>query len=303
MKKLFNGAAPALFSLLLLSASFTRPDPKPQLKGTITYSGTRFLYPLVEKWAEEFSKAHPGVHFTLSRGTGKVADIEASAAPVKVKDSARGQYTVVSRFVLVPVINEKNPQLASLQQKGLSKEDLYRLYFGKESPSGGAQSASPQAAANPWAPVKVYARGACASATFSDHFGKKIKDLNNLDASISDDKVLLQKVLSDSLALGYNNLGFVYDLRTRKQQQGIRVVPIDLDGNGRIDPKENFYDNLDQLIRRKEKEPASLPPVGDLTLIYKGERPEVKAFVEWVRTKGQAYNHAYGFLNPAVAGR
>ena len=44
-----------------------------------------------------------------------------------------------------------------------------------------------------------------------------------------------------------NNLNFVYDLDTRKPYTGIEVIPIDL--NGKIDPDENFYGTLDDIMK------------------------------------------------------
>ena len=35
---------------------------------------------------------------------------------------------------------------------------------------------------------------------------------------------------------------------TRKQIKGIRVVPIDLNNNGKITPDEDFYASMDNLI-------------------------------------------------------
>jgi ABC-type phosphate transport system substrate-binding protein len=34
-----------------------------------------------------------------------------------------------------------------------------------------------------------------------------------------------------------------------------------------------------------------------MVFVYKEDRPEVKAFVNWVQTKGQQFNHSEGFLN------
>jgi ABC-type phosphate transport system substrate-binding protein len=33
-----------------------------------------------------------------------------------------------------------------------------------------------------------------------------------------------------------------------------------------------------------------------MVFIYKEDKPGVKAFADWVQTKGQQYNHALGFL-------
>jgi len=284
---LIAGIAVMIFSFRPVKDS----DPaKPVLKGTINISGTRFLFPLLEKWAAEFRKENPGVEILISQNVqGK--DIDASAAPVKKIDSSKGKYTVVSRFALVPIANEKNPAIKTLQQKGISKEDFLNIYFKSDHQTNNFNLTAKQVV-----PIHVYSRGACASATFTNHFNKEIKDLDNIGGKIEDDQILLQRILSDSLGIAYNNLGFVYDLATRKQKQGIRVIPIDINGNGKVDKEENFYTTVDAVLKHIETAGTELPPTGDLTFIYKEDKPEVKAFVEWILAKGQQYNHQLGFL-------
>src|SRR5215207_8727467 len=81
-----------LSGVLFTSSSFTNdPVPKKDLKGTIHVSGTRFLFPLIQKWADEFKKENPGVDFVISQGLPSV-DINATAAPVKTQDPAKGSY-------------------------------------------------------------------------------------------------------------------------------------------------------------------------------------------------------------------
>jgi phosphate transport system substrate-binding protein len=260
-------------------------------KKTVNISGTRFFFPLIEKWAKEFEKENPDVDVVVQSGIAN-KDIEATGTPLVKEAPEKGRYTTVSRFALVPIVNAKNPAWNELQRRGLSRADFEKIYFRT-----GEQQNSFSYAGGVTVPIRVYARGACASAAFSRHFGKQINDLANLDTKIADDKVLLQNVLNDSLGVAYNNLGFVYDLQTRKQKQGIRVVPVDLNGNGQIDEAENFYDNLDQLIRKLDIGQSDLPPVGKMVFIYKEDKPEVKAFVAWVQSKGQRYNHSLGFLS------
>jgi phosphate transport system substrate-binding protein len=260
-------------------------------KKVINITGTRFFYPLVEKWAEEFKEDHPDVEILVKFGLPN-ADISMTGTPVDKENPDKGKYSVVSKFAIVPIVNEHNPAWSELQKRGLSEADFQKIYF-----RGDQQQSSFALNSGITVPVRVYTRGACASATFSKHFGKQINDLANLDTKIADDEVLLQNVLNDSLGVAYNNLGFVYDLRTRKQKKGIKVVPVDLNGNGKIDTDENFYDNLDQLIQKLETTHIELPPVGKMVFVYKEDRPEIKDFVNWVQTKGQQYNHALGFLN------
>lgn len=280
----------ALLSGSVIISSFIEQQYQKKEKKVINITGTRFFYPLVEKWAEEFKKENPGVDIVVKFGLQN-SDISMTGTPVDKENPEKGKYTVVSRFAIVPIINEKNPAWNELQKRGLSKNDFQKIYFrGDEQQNTFALNSGVNV------PIRVYTRGACASATFSKHFGKQINDLTNLDTKIADDKVLLQDVLNDSLGVAYNNLGFVYDLQTRKQKLGLRVVPVDLNANGKIDPDEDFYDSLDQLINKLENAYVDLPPVGKMVFVYKEDRPEVKAFVNWVLNKGQQYNHALGFL-------
>lgn len=281
----------AVVSFFSLSAFNKGIDEDKKLEGTINITGTRFLFPLVERWGAEFSKVYPGVKFVVKQGVENV-DINASAAPLKEKDPSKGNYTVVSRFAIVPIVNAKNPALATLQKNGFREKDFESVYFS-------SNTSKDKFAAFGDKPLsfKVYSRSACTSATFSDVLGENLKDLTNAAGKkIADDNVLLQTVADDPLGVAYNDLGIVYDLKTRKPKSGIAVVPTDLNGNGVIDQNENFYADLDQLISALESISTNLPPKGDFTLIYKDTRPEVAAFVKWVLTDGQKYIHEYGFL-------
>lgn len=268
------------------------PDDQGKLEGTINITGTRFLFPLLEKWGQEFSKAHPGVKFVVKQGVAN-PDINASAAPLKEKDPAKGNYTVVSRFAIVPIVNAKNPGLDKLQKSGFKAKDFESVYFSNNTGKDKFAAFGDQPVS-----FKVYSRSACTSATFSSVLGEELKDLTNEGGKkIADDQILLKTVAEDPLGIAYNDLGIVYDLKTRKPKPGIAVVPTDLNGDGLIDKEENFYADLDQLIHSLESISTTLPPKGNFTLIYKDTRPEVTAFVNWVLTEGQQYVHQYGFLN------
>jgi len=283
--------ATVLLAGVIITSSFIRQKSQRKAeKKIINITGTRFFYPLVEKWAEEYKKENPDVDINVAFGLQN-SDISMTGTPVEKENPEKGKYSVVSKFAIVPIINEKNPAWKVLQQRGLSKSDFEKIYFR------GDQQQLNFAFSSVNVPIRVYTRGACASATFSQHFDKKINDLANLDTKIADDEVLLQNVLNDSLGVAYNNLGFVYNLQSRKQNPGIRVVPVDLNGNGKVDSDENFYDNLDQVIKKLETGHIDLPPVGKMVFVYKEERPEVTAFVNWVQTKGQQFNHFEGFLS------
>lgn len=258
---------------------------------TITVTGTRFLFPLLERWAVEYRKVHPTVYIRIEAAL-KNPDINASAAPFDpVKLSADLEYTKVAQFVLLPILNENHPKLDSLLERGVNEKSVQEIYFKKPKENENLPGMS-------WNEWRVYSRGACASAAFASKFGKKIGDLENTTGQkLDDDVVVLQRVQSDSLGIAYNNPGFIYDRNTRQLVRGIRVIPYDINGNERVDSEENFYQDLDQLLTHLEQQNGGLPPREHVTLIYKKEaKDHLRAFIAWISAEGQQYNHSAAFL-------
>lgn len=55
-----------------------------------------------------------------------------------------------------------------------------------------------------------------------------------------------------------NNIGYAYHDKTHEPTKGIAIVPIDVNGNGKLDEDEKFYGTLDELMETiaKGKYPA-----------------------------------------------
>ncbi|WP_418868718.1 hypothetical protein [Segatella hominis] len=45
-----------------------------------------------------------------------------------------------------------------------------------------------------------------------------------------------------------NNISYAYHDKTHKPTKGIAIVPIDVNGNGKLDEEEKFYGTLDELM-------------------------------------------------------
>ena len=48
-------------------------------------------------------------------------------------------------------------------------------------------------------------------------------------------------VQRDKVGIGFNNIAYAYDINSKKPYRHIAVIPLDLNGNGKIDPEEDFY--------------------------------------------------------------
>jgi len=119
-----------------------------------------------------------------------------------------------------------------------------------------------------------------------------------LGSGVYGDPGLALAVKRDPLGIGFNNLGYIYDSKTRKQLAGIRVLPIDLNNDGKITPEENFYDSIDDLITAVANGKYPSPPARDLYFVANGKpvKPEVLAFLDWILTNGQQYVHEAGYV-------
>ncbi len=102
------------------------------------------------------------------------------------------------------------------------------------------------------------------------------------------------------MGIGFNNIGYAYDASTKKQVKGLRVVPLDLNNNGKIDEDENFYNSMNDLISAIASGKYPSPPARELYFVFKGNPRNNKvlsAFVRWVLTDGQKYVHEAGYID------
>ncbi len=76
------------------------------------------------------------------------------------------------------------------------------------------------------------------------------------------------------------------------------MVPIDINGNGRIDDDENFYKDISTFLEAVNAGKFPSPPARDLYFITKGrpQRQEILDFFKWTLTDGQKLVHLDGYV-------
>ena len=274
------------------------------MEGTISLSGAFALYPLANKWAEEFKKKYPHVRFNISAGgAGKgVADALAQAVDlgmvsreVKEEEFKNGAWAIaVTKDAVIPTVNIKNPVLPELKKSGLSQEVFKKIFN-----TGEIKTWDKATNTNITAPINVYTRSdaAGAAATWAKYVGGKEQDeLNGI--GVFGDPGLAEAVKNDLHGIGYNNIIFVYDLDSKLKYPGIEVIPIDVNGDHNLTEDELFYDNLDQLIAAISDGRFPSPPARELYFVSKG-KPEneiVRTFLTWVLTEGQSFVTETGYI-------
>ncbi len=285
------------------TAAQTQPPGVKEPEGTIRVSGAFALYPMMLKWGEEYKKLHPKVNFDISAGgagkgmtdaLGGLVDIGMVSRKITASEEGKGAYWIaVTKDAVIPTVNKDNPVLAQLKANGL-KKDVYEKMFINQTIKTWGQATGTGAADK----INVYTRSdACGAAeTWAAYLGKyKQEDLKGV--GVDGDPGLAQAVSQDKLGIGYNNINFAYDANTRKPVEGIEIIPLDLNENGKIDPDENFYGTLDELVDAIGNDRFPSPPARDLNIVTKGKPTGiVQDFIKWTLTDGQKYIPEAGYI-------
>ena len=288
----------------ILFSSLTVPKSYSQEKksGQISISGAFALYPMVIRWADEYKKINPDVRFDISAGgAGKgisdalngMVEIGMVSREIYPEEIKKGAFPIaVTKDAVVAVVSESNPLLNDILTKGLKKDAANNIWitgrYTSWAQAFGVKSASP---------IHIYTRSdACGAAEmWAKFFDKKQEDL--LGVGVFGDPGLAQAVKKDPLGIGYNNIGYA---STRQQIKGLKVVPIDLNNNGKIDNDENFYGSMNDLINAIASGKYPSPPSRDLFFVMKGSPKNNKVltdFIRWVLTDGQKFVNEAGYIS------
>lgn len=266
-------------------------------KQVITINSTPFTSPLIERWIAEYSKIKPGLDFRLigNQEHTDQADLKVIAYTPGEKEAGDNKTLVkVGRYAILPITNEKNPLFSKEFKKGIGQKGLKAIFL-KSDPEEGPGEEKPEEAE-----YTVYTKTpqSYVAKLISGYLGKPDEDLQGVYVT-GDDKYLITSILEDSTGVTYNNLGLIYDLKKRTPIDGIKILPIDLNNNGRLDKEEQIYENLDQVIAFLENSKKASVPTDYVSFVTDKElsNPEIPDFINWVKESGQEYNHHYGFLS------
>jgi len=300
-----------LVLLVILALSVTgcgRPATEGQregkLEGTITVSGAWALYPLMVRWGEEFHKIYPQVTFDISAGgagkgmadaLGGLVDIGMVSREIYPEEIEQGAFWVpVTEDAVVATVNENNPVLEDLLGRGVSQEILEGIWITGDITTWGEVVGRSDVAYE----VHIYTRSdACGAAKTWAHYlgGYAQEDL--IGVAVYGDPGLAEAVSQDPLVIGYNNLNFAYAAATGKPVAGIKILPLDLNGNGRLDEEESFYDTKGELMETIATGTYPSPPARALNLVTLGQPTGLtRAFMVWILTRGQQYVEEVGYI-------
>ncbi len=281
-----------------------KTSKKDSLSGDISISGAFALYPITVKWAEEYMKLYPKVTINVSAGgAGKgmtdalseMIDLGMYSKTVSDEEKQKGAWWIaVTKDAVLATINAKNPLMKDITTKGLTMDKFYDIFITNKITNWGAALGT-----NNKSKLNVYTRSdACGAAEMWAKYLNNHKQEDIQGIGVNGDPGVADAVKKDLYGIGFNNIAYVYEMNTRKKYDGIEVVPIDLNKNGTIEPEENVYNTLDDIMAAIKDGRYPSPPARDLFFVSKGkpQRAVVKHFLNWVLTDGQKYVSEAGYV-------
>jgi phosphate transport system substrate-binding protein len=299
------------FSILLIFVTFSCSpkidqgyDKEKGFIGTISISGAFALYPIAVLWSEDFKKIHPNVRFNISAGgAGKgisdvlsnMVDIGLVSRDLHPIEIERGAFPIiVANDAVIGTLNSAHPNIDELLKRGLSQAELKGIFI-----TGSIKKWSDIEPSFVNKNIEVYVRSDAAGAaeTWAKYLGGTQEELKGV--GIFGDPGLAQAIKDNPLAVGFNNINYVFDLKTKKTTDNIVALPLDVNSDHKIDENESFYTELDSLTNAVALGKYPSPPSRELMFVL-NKNQQSKLMAEFVRfvmsPKQQGYLLENGFV-------
>jgi phosphate transport system substrate-binding protein len=270
-------------------------DPK-----VVVITGNRFSYKLIQQWIDDYNKIKPDVQLIIeARGSNDPAkyQILAEVYPQEESFKQNREYIYVARYAVLPVANSNSGFAKVYTDKGLDRDLIRQIYFNDIYADKENQKKVKAA-------YTVYTRMQRAGVpfVFAKYFDYQQKDITG-NAIAGADEHLVKAVLRDSTGITYLPLPLIYDPSKKTTIAGLTVLPVDINGNGRVNDDEKFYTTLESVIAKLEGSPSTgiknIPiEYLHLSIDKKTASPEAIDFLQWVNENGQRYLHDFGYLLP-----
>jgi ABC-type phosphate transport system substrate-binding protein len=244
----------------------------------VVITGVRFAYPLVEKWIKDYKEVSPQTEIVIESRT--------TTDPAKYD-------LLIEAYEPEPSVKETREYLY-LARYAFTSELIKQIYFHDI-------LADKSEAKSILAPFTLYTRlqKAGAPTTFAQYFGYTQQNIKG-KAIAGADEHLIKALQKDSTAISYSTPSLLYNLKTRQLISGVNIIPVDLDGNNRINDSERIYSDLDAALLVLEQDDIKNVPIGDLHISISkiNEHPEALKFLLWILQNSQDDLHSFGYLKP-----
>ena len=267
--------------------------------GSINVTASPEFYDLTMKWANEYCRLNPSQKINVSKASENNVSEMISSGQIgfiseelyhKLNDHSVWSM-VVGRDVIVPVMSAKNPLLNEICFKGITTKELSHIIANPGNGNWGDLIGGEQKV-----PIHFY--------TTNDQSTKSaLKNLlNSNQSTIAGIQSLsapemISAIQKDPNAFGFCNLTQISDSDHKNLLVGLKFIPIDKNGNGKIDYMEDIYANVESFTRGVwigKYAKALSANIYSVSSMNPTDVSEV-AFLKWVLSDGQSFLNENGY--------
>lgn len=269
--------------------------------GSINITTSPEFYDLTMKWANEYCRLNPTQKINVSKASvDNISELIGSGEIGFVSEESFHQLNnhsvwsmVVGRDLIVPVMSAKNPLLDEIRVKGITIKELSHIIANPENWNWGDLSGNTQKI-----PLHYYANNDQSTQLI---LGNILNSNQSAGSGIQSQSVpeMISAIQKDPNAFGFFNLAQITDPNNQNLLEGLKFVPIDKNGNGKIDYMEDIYDNVESFARGVwiGKYPNVLSSnIYSVSSTNPDNATEV-AFLKWVLSDGQSFLSENGYSN------
>lgn len=285
-----------------------------QTTNTIKVSGAYSLYPMMVVWAQTYQKNHTNIRIDVSSGGAGKGMSDALAGTVNlgmvsrdvtIAEADKGiVFVAVVKDAVLPTINDANPVKDKITTTGLTQQQFRDVFITRNITTWGTLVNDTTVTDA----IKVYSRSdVCGAAeTWAKFLGNYTQDdfpTVETVTKVKGDDSMSASIISDQLGIGYSNVNYIYSNSTLRPKTGLIVVPIDFNGNGKLDANETIYTTRTDIVNAEINGNLHAPPARLVYLVtlnnYTGA---TRDFVRWILTEGQqlTINNGYAPVPDAI---
>ena len=265
---------------------------------SLTLMSTPELYDLTSNWAAQYKQLNPSIKINVGSSIEK-PDVNTlsfiSEGNPELNNNGANWKMVIGRDVIVPVINAKNPMLKEIFSQGVSTAMLSQFFVDPQKQNWANLIKGGQNMA-----IKYYLINNAA-------FLGTIKNFAKLGAATLDGNKLasaaevISAIQKDVFAIGFCKLTDLKQVGSNELITDLQLLPIDKNGNGRIDNFENIYANMESFTRGVwiGKYPNSLCGSIYVSATSKPTDKTALDFLAWVMADGRQYLSLNGYSDLA----
>ncbi len=264
--------------------------------GQILMTGTPALMNLASDWATAYNRLHPSVKITLEEAVEGDSDLSGDKLLITHKGSSSFDEStvwsmVIGRDGIVAIMNGNNPLRAVIERQGINAGDFRKMLTGTETIGWNTLLKVENDL-----PVTIYRiDNAEMDEALANYVNAGTSLLQGIMVKNADElKAAIQK---NPQAIGFCRMSDICQSDCSEFAEGIALLPIDKNSNGRLDSFEQIYNDPENFIHGLwvGKYPAPLCRNIYALAQNKPAGKEEIEFLTWVMNDGQALLSANGY--------